>query len=57
MRTLLRSVSVDLTELRRAPAAGGDVDMGRGQSLNSATFRSKDGNHSDPNPTVEGAIP
>ena len=31
--------------------------MGSGQSLNSLTFRSEDGNHSDLNPTVEGAIP
>jgi len=57
MRTLLRSVSVDLTELRRAPAAGGDVDMGRWRSLNNFKFRSEDGNRPDPNPTVEGTIP
>jgi hypothetical protein len=57
MRTLLRSVSVDLTELRRAPAAGGNVDIGRRRSLNGVTFRSEDGIHPDPSPTVEGAIP
>lgn len=57
MRTLLRSVSVDLTELRRAPAAGGNVDMGRWRSLNCFKFRSEDGNPPDPNPTVEGDIP
>jgi hypothetical protein len=57
MRTLLRSVSVDLTELRRAPAAGGNVDMRRRRSLYGLKFRSKDETHLGLNPTVEGAIP
>ena len=57
MRTLLRSVSEDLTELRRAPAAGGDVDMGRWRSLYGLKFRPRDGNHPGSNPTVEGIIP
>jgi hypothetical protein len=55
MRTLLRSVSVDLTELRRAPAAGGNVDMGRWRSLYGLKFRPEDRIHPDPNLTVEGA--
>ena len=31
--------------------------MGRGRSLNDFKFRSEDGIHPDPNPTVEGVIP
>jgi len=40
-----------------APATGGNVDMGRGRSLNGVKFRPEDGNHPDLNPTVEGDIP
>ena len=40
-----------------APAAGGDVDMGRRRSLYGLKFRPEDGNHPGSNPTVEGIIP
>jgi len=56
MRTLLRSVSEDLTELRRAPATGGDVDMGRWRFLYGFKFWPMDETHPGLNQTVEGAI-
>ena len=42
--------------LRRAPATGGNVDMGRWRFLYGLKFRPMDGTHPGPNPTVEGAI-